>query len=227
MMANQDRAAQKITALTLQKRNRNRVNVHLDGEYAFGLARIVAAWLQIGQELSEADIARLKEEDEREVAYAKALSLLNHRPRSEKEIRQNLRKNGFRDEIQEYVLARLDRAGLINDQQFAETWVQNRSDMRPRSRRALAYELAQRGLPEEIVREAVDSVDDEALAYEAASRQARKLAGLEWQDFRQKMYGFLARRGFNYEVSASAAARAWADLHDDNPAEGDSSDPTA
>ena len=35
----------KITALTVQKKNPNRVNVHLDGEFAFGLARIVAAWL--------------------------------------------------------------------------------------------------------------------------------------------------------------------------------------
>ena len=65
-----------ITALTLQKRNRERVNVYLDGEYAFGLARIVAAWLVVGQELSDEKITQLRIEDEREVAYQRALRLI-------------------------------------------------------------------------------------------------------------------------------------------------------
>ena len=56
----------KITALQVQKRNPNRVNIHLDGEFAFGVARIVAAWLRIGQELSEEKIGQLQAEDGRE-----------------------------------------------------------------------------------------------------------------------------------------------------------------
>ena len=50
---------QKITALKAQKRNPNRVNVYLDGNFAFGVARIVAAWLNIGQELSPEKVASL------------------------------------------------------------------------------------------------------------------------------------------------------------------------
>jgi hypothetical protein len=50
----------EVTALKAQKKNPNRINVYLDGEFAFGLARIVAAWLTIGQHLSEVDIDRLK-----------------------------------------------------------------------------------------------------------------------------------------------------------------------
>jgi len=69
-----------ITALTLQKRNRQRVSVFLDGEYSFGLARIVAAWLEVGQELSDEKIAQLRAEDEREVAYQRALRLIQYRP---------------------------------------------------------------------------------------------------------------------------------------------------
>ena len=47
---------QKITALKAQKRNPNRINVYLDGIFAFGLARVVAAWLQVGQTLSDEKI---------------------------------------------------------------------------------------------------------------------------------------------------------------------------
>ena len=49
----------KITALTAQKRNPNRVNIYIDGEYAFSLARIVAAWLRVGQELDEEKLKKL------------------------------------------------------------------------------------------------------------------------------------------------------------------------
>ena len=66
---------QEITALKAQKKNPNRISVFLDGEYAFGLARIVAAWLKIGQVLSEEDIDRLKQQDTMEVAYQKGLQL--------------------------------------------------------------------------------------------------------------------------------------------------------
>src|SRR5210317_1123984 len=69
----------KITALTIQKRNPNRVNVHLDGEFAFGLARITAAWLRVGQELTPEKIALLKEEDAAEVALQRAFRFLSYR----------------------------------------------------------------------------------------------------------------------------------------------------
>ncbi len=93
----------KITALTLQKRNHQRVSVFLDDEYAFGLARIVAAWLEVGQELSDEKIAQLRAEDEREVAYQRALRLIQYRPRSESEIRQLLRRHQTPEETAEEI----------------------------------------------------------------------------------------------------------------------------
>lgn len=210
----------KITALTLQKRNRQRVNVFLDGEFAFGLARIVAAWLQVGQELTDEKIAELRLADSRETAYQQALDFLSYRPRTENEIRQNLEKHKVPEEIIAEVMERLENAGLVNDARFAELWVENRSEMRPRSRRALAYELKQRGVSEDAIRRAVAGVDDEELAFQAASRQAQKLRHLDWQEFRQKMYGFLARRGFNYDVSQPVTARVWAQLHAGDPDQG-------
>ena len=94
----------KITAIEVQKKSPNRVNIHLDGEYAFGLARIVAAWLRVGAELDEEKIKRLQAEDARERAIQQALLFLSYRARSESEIRQNLRKHEIPEDAIEQTL---------------------------------------------------------------------------------------------------------------------------
>ncbi len=109
----------KITALKVQKRNSNRVNVYLDNEFAFGLARIIAAWLHLGQELSADKIASLQSQDAGEVAYQKALHFISYRPRSEVEVRNKLAENGAEPQIIETVMARLQTAQLVGDEQFA------------------------------------------------------------------------------------------------------------
>ena len=205
----------KITAISVQKKNPNRVNIYLDGEFAFGVARITAAWLKNGDELSDEKIAKLLAEDTREWAYQQALLYLSYRVRSEKEIRQNLKKHEISEDVIEEILERLHKAGLANDKEFAQTWVENRSTFRPRSRRALAMELRQKGLDDETVHSAVSGVNEEALAYEAAQKRLGRLKGLEWSDFRKKLSEFLARRGFPYSVVAPIVTRLWSETHTD------------
>jgi regulatory protein len=207
--------ARKITALKVQKRNPRRVNVYLDGEFAFGLERAAAAWLRIGQELSDEKIAQLLAEDEGEKAYQQALKLLSYRPRSEAEVRKKLEPHGVAENMIDDVMERLRCIGLIDDNRFAQEWVDNRSEFRPRSRRALAIEMRQRGLDDESINQAIEGLDDDLLAYQAALKHSRRLNGLEWRVFRQKMTGFLARRGFNYEVIAPVVKRVWNENHTD------------
>src|SRR5512144_204464 len=115
----------KITAIEGQKRTPNRVNIHLDGEFAFGLARIVAAWLRVGQELSDEKIEQLIAEDARERAFQQAMLFLSYRARSEAEIRKNLRKHEFAEAVIEETLERLRQARLADDDEFARAWVEN------------------------------------------------------------------------------------------------------
>ena len=81
-----------ITALRYQKRNKNRVNVYLDDQFAFGLAAIEAARLHVGQTLTDDDVVRLRRRDDVERAYERALDFLSYRPRSEAEVCRNLRR---------------------------------------------------------------------------------------------------------------------------------------
>ena len=203
----------KITAIEVQKRTPNRVNIYLDGEFAFGLARIVAAWLRVGQELSEEKIEQLQAEEARERAFQQAMLFLSYRDRSESEIRQNLRKHEIPEPVIEQTLERLRQDGLANDHHFARTWVENRSAFRPRSRRMMAMELRQKGLDTEAISSATEGVDDEALAYEAAQKKVSRLKGLEWNEFRKKLSDFLGRRGFSYSVIAPVVTRIWNEAH--------------
>lgn len=203
-----------ITALRVQKRNPNRVNVYLDGEFAFGLARIVAAWLSVGQVLEEGQIEKLRAQDTVEVAYQKALQLLSYRERSEAEIRRRLTDGGFDREVTDAVLLRLREAGLVQDDRYARQWVESRSLSRPRARRALAAELQRKGIAKETIEQALeDAAPEEDLAYAAASKQARRLQDLPLDTFRARLGGFLARRGFGYDVSGEVLRRVWSELH--------------
>lgn len=199
----------KITAIQVQKRSPNRVNIYLDGEYAFGLARIVAAWLRVGQELDEKKIEQLQAEEARERSLQQALLFLSYRARSESEIRKNLQKHEVPEAVIEETLEKLRKEGFANDGEFAKAWVENRSAFRPRSRRLMAMELRQKGLDDEAAQSALVGVDDEALAYEAASQRAARYKDLEWNEFRKKLSDFLARRGFSYSVTAGVVTRIW------------------
>ncbi len=201
--------ARKITALRVQKGNPQRVNVYLDGEFAFGLARVVAAWLQVGQELSEEKIAALRQADAQERAYQRALRYLSYRPRSEAELRAYLTKHGVTPSIIQGVLARLRELGLVDDAAFARAWVENRGTFRPRGRRALRAELRQKGLPSALIEAALAEVDEPALALRAGEKALRRYGRLPWPAFREKMGAYLARRGFAYDTIRQVLPQLW------------------
>ncbi len=194
--------AGKITALRFQKRNKDRVNVYVDERFAFGLAAIEAVRLRVGQVLSDDDVAQLQGRDRVEKAYERALNFLSYRPRSEVEVRRNLRKKDVEDEVIEVVVERLRRAGLVDDSEFARYWVENRVQFKPRGARALHYELREKGIADSIIADALADLDEESAARQVAKAGARRMAHLQARDFRRKLSAYMARRGFSYAVIA-------------------------
>jgi regulatory protein len=197
----------RITALRVQRRNRNRVNVYLDGRFAFGLAAIEAARLRVGQVLSDEDIARLRQRDTAERAAGRALDLLSYRPRSEAEIRERLTER-YDPETAGEVLERLRRSGLVDDREFARYWVQNRLEHNPRGAVALRQELYQKGVDESAIEEALAEYDEEEAATRAAETARRKLRGLPPDVFRRRLTDYLLRRGFSYGVVRAVVQQA-------------------
>jgi regulatory protein len=201
----------KITDLKTQQRRKDRVSVFLDGEFAFGLQEATAVGLFVGQELDESQIDALKQADSVEWAKQIAYRLLSYRPRSTAEVRRHLRKKQVEDEIIDRVIDRLVELNLLDDNAFAHYWVEQRETFRPRSRRALRYELRQKGLGRQLIEQAVAEVDERAAAQRAGEKRARRWAHLTEEDFRARLRGFLDRRGFDYAVIVEVTQQLWQD----------------
>src|SRR4030066_2416308 len=88
-----------ITALETQKRNPDRINVFLDGEFAFGVSRFVGAWLTIGQNIDEIKVESLISSDEKEKALQSALRFIGYKQRTEREIIKKLNLLEYSAEI--------------------------------------------------------------------------------------------------------------------------------
>jgi regulatory protein len=201
-----------ITALKIQVRNPERVNVHLDGRYAFALSLNTAQGLSQGQALSAGEIARLKAADQPAAAYDRALRFLARRRRSIHETRSHLRRGGYPAAVADAVIARLRAQHYLDDAEFARQWVAERERFRPRSGRALRWELRQKGVGNGEIDRAIGGLDEAASARAALRGRLTLWQGLARQDFKAKVFGFLGRRGFSYEIAEAAFETAWEEL---------------
>lgn len=205
-----------ITAIEAQKHNRSRVNISLDGAYAFALDQLTAAWLKPGVRLNEQQIAQLLAKDEQQSAYSRALHFLSFRARSHQEVRTYLERKGYATEVIEAVLAQLEEDGFLDDARFSREWVENRTTFRPRSQSMLGWELKHKGVSPEAIETALAEadLDDADLAFEAAQRALGRYAGLPWEDFARKLGAYLQRRGFSAQVTWATIRQLWNTMQD-------------
>jgi regulatory protein len=204
----------RITALKIQKRKKDRVNVFIDDQFAFGLSLIEAAKLRKGQTLTEAEITRLRDKDAIQQAIDRAARFLAYRPRSTDEVRRNLSKKNIPPTVIDAALEQMSAQGYLDDRAFALFWIENRNAFKPLGSRALRYELRQKRVPDTIIDEVLDAygVDDADAAYRAASQRARRLRNMTRRDFQNKVGSFLQRRGFAYNIARVAIERLMEEL---------------
>ncbi len=190
-----------ITAIVVQERNPERMNVYLNGQYAFSLDAITAARLRPGQQLSADDISQLQADDSISKAYERAVRFLGTRPRSVEEVRRKLREHDVAPTVIEIVISRLQDMGYIDDEAFARFWLQNRDEHSPRGHAALRFELRQKGIDDTIIETILDDFDSSDAALRAAHQKVRSLRHIhDAYTFRQKLGSYLLRRGFSYDV---------------------------
>lgn len=196
----------RITDIRPQKKKK-RFNIYLDQKFAFPLSaeELVKSGLEIGQEISEKDIRILRDKETKNKLYERVLRFLSYRPRSEKEVRdyaegkiRSLRAPSFakasegKQKIIEEVIGKLKKQGLIDDEEFARWWLEQRSRFRPRGKIALKIELKRKGVSQEIIEKIINQKFDELVLAKKAVK--KKVKG------EQKISQYLARRGFSWET---------------------------
>ena len=135
-----------------------------------------------------------------EAAREKCLRLLELRARSAAELRKRLKGGGFADEVIEPVLSGLAEAKLVDDEEFARSWVSSRQAAGGAGRQKLRWELRGKGISNEIIGRVVDEgVDDETELRQALALAERRLRGrpAEATD-RTRLQRLLLGRGFEY-----------------------------
>lgn len=212
-------ASGTVTRVSPQQATAERMNIYLDGKYAFSMSlRALAEQpVSVGNHLSTADIERLRNADEPDRATNAALNLLAHRGRSERELRQRLRQKGFTQAAIDATIRRVVDWGYLNDERFAASWVEQRSSSKPRSRRALAHELREKGVDRELITHAIDEadIDEAADAKRLAADKWRKERAQPLDKRRQRTAGYLARRGYSWQIAKQAIDALAAEEADD------------
>jgi regulatory protein len=197
-----------VTDLKAQKR-KGRVNVYLDGEFAFGLdAETVVRWgLKINKELTSEEVEKILREGEFQVNYEKALKFTALRPRSEKEVRDWCKRKKLGQTLVGLIFDKLGEHELIDDLEFAKWWIEQRRSFRPRGRRMMEQELWQKGVDRKVVERAFAELEWEAggeeeqqLARRAIEKKMKAFGKLSGKEKRNRVIGFLQRRGFSWET---------------------------
>ena len=203
----------RITALRVGRGRGKRVNIYLDGRFAFSLEAEVAAKerLQVEQVLSTEQIEALARSDSLQRCLSAGVRYLSYRPRSESELREKLRQRGFDGDGVEAAITRLKERGLVDDVAFAQFWKDNRESFSPRSRWLTKLELRQKGIANDIIDQVVDTINDDNSAYQAALSKARSLSHSDYQSFHRRLGEYLRRRGFSYRVINPTIEQIWQD----------------
>lgn len=151
----------------------------------------------------------------------KAIYFLKFRPRSEKEVRDNLHKKALKNKTEllpetvEKVITWLKEQHYLNDEEFVRWWIEQRTSFKPKGQRLIVMELRQKGVAQETIDavfqnqesplrqgygEQTGARSELELAKELVIKKIDKYRGLPRQEVYQKLGAFLGRRGFDWET---------------------------
>ncbi len=206
----------RVTGIETTKKGRYALMV--DGEFAFSLHRdtfLLCPWLQKGAEVSPERLETLRQEDELRSARERALDLLSAAEQTSGTLRQKLLR-WYGEEAVEAAVLRMEELGLINDLDYGRRYAADAVNLRGWPRRRIAMELQKKGVPAEVIEEALADITEETEIETACRLLEGPYRGkLRDRKERDKVKAALQRRGFSYEVIRQAVSRAMEALPED------------
>lgn len=192
-----------ITAIKAQK-NQKRVNIFLDGKYSFSLdlENYMKLQLKVNQELSQEEIKAITDEGEKTKALEKVIAFASLRPRSKKEIMDYFRRKNTNVLIHWYLIEKLEKYGLLDDQKFAKWWVEQRLQFKNKSKKDITFELRQKGIATDVIKNVLDDseIDELKIAKNLIAKKEYKWKKYDEKTRKQKISQYLAGKGFDWNI---------------------------
>lgn len=189
----------KITDIKQQVKRQDRYSIYVDGKYLFSFSEneLINSGLKKGQELTEQELLALKDQAVLDKAYDRTLNLISHRPRSEFELRDYLKRKEYDEDVIAQTIERLSSRGYVNDLDFAQRWVATRRLLKSTSKRRLSQELRQKRISDDVISQVLeaDETNERDVLKELVEKKRRQS---KYQDD-QKLMQYLARQGFNFD----------------------------
>jgi len=194
-----------ITKIEVQKRNNERVNIYLDGEYAFSISMELVYKEGLKSKM-EIDIDRLRDIADKE-GYLKckstALKIIEKSYKTEKEMRDKLKQKEYTDNQVEKTIEFLREYNFINDESYVNAYVNDK--ISSRGRQKIKYDLIRKGIDSNLIDEKlsnIDSDDEKNTAFNLAKKKYNTIKKSESDSYKLsgKLYRFLMSKGYNYEI---------------------------
>lgn len=189
----------KVTKIEAQVKSKGRYSIFIDNKFAFGISELglIDSGLRVGAELAAAELESLKDEAKNDKLYNQLLSLIMRRPRSRWELEDYLKKKSVDEQAANELVDRLKEKGFVDDFGFAKRWVENRRLLKPTSRRKLEFELRQKRVSDNLIKQVL--AEDETQDIDTLKEEvARKRRQTRYAD-ETKLMRYLAGRGYRYD----------------------------
>lgn len=192
-----------ITNIEMQK-NKKRVNIYIDDEFAFGLDKEISYKnnLYIGLELQKEFIDNLLKVEEKNKVIDAALHYLSYRQRSERETYQKLKSKGYSDIDISSAIDYCKSKNYINDRNFAISYINDKTNLNKYGSTRIRYELIKKGVHENIIDEVLklDFNDEYSVALQLGEKKISTYKSDDRNSKYRKLGGYLQRKGYPYEV---------------------------
>jgi regulatory protein len=190
--------AMTITAIKQQIKNLERVSVFIDGKYSFSLSldELVTHKIKNNDELSEADVKRLKKISTDGKLKARTLEWVLNRPHSVREFGDYLRRKKAEPDLIEKWTEEFTGKKYLDDYAFAG-WLYELRVRVGKSNRAIQAEFFKKGIARDIIDTVLEeSTDDEAKRIKLLIAKKRRLS--RYKNNPEKLAQYLTSQGFSY-----------------------------
>ena len=194
-----------VTGIVESGRKDGRYVVELDGRGGptVSLEIIERLAVRVGAVVDEGRMAALEGEAAALRTYDRALNMLAFQARSSRDLQRRLVQKGEEPALVEAAVARLVERGLLDDADYARQLTRSKVLGGGASKRRVQQELFKKGVARTTADAAIaevfedEQVDEQALVDDAARKKVRSLAKLDPETRRRRLYGFLARKGYD------------------------------